>query len=168
MMLVFVGLLKALFVQRNSRFYLFVSIYGLFWLGQAYQVTALLLSKGVSTAMGGWYLYSVVWAEVILAVVALRSVLPSKYHTYAFAFLFFAIAATDLYGMHSALIPYYVKVGKGSWDFSRLLINQPALLDHTGLFVLWGIYVVSTFVLIGMALVFTGAHDSKLLSTPRG
>jgi hypothetical protein len=152
MAVVCVGLLKALFTQRDSRFYFFLSVYGLFWLGQAYQVTALLLSKGISTSMGGWYLYSVIWVEVILAVVALRSLLPEKHHSYAFVVLLAAIAVTDLYGMHSALIPYYVKIGKGSWNLSRLLINQPTLLGQRGLFVLWGGYIISTAALVAMGM----------------
>jgi hypothetical protein len=73
-----------------------------------------------------------------------------------------AIAVTDLYGMHSALIPYYVRVGKGSWDLSRLLINQPTLLGHRGLFVLWGCYIVSTVALVvmGMFLAFKRRENS--------
>jgi len=152
MAVVCVGLLKALFTQRDSRFYFFLSVYGLFWLGQVYQVTALLLSKGISTSMGGWYLYSVIWVEVILAVVALRSLLPERHHSYAFVVLLAAIAVTDLYGMHSALIPYYVKIGKGSWNLSRLLINQPTLLGQRGLFVLWGGYIISTAALVAMGM----------------
>jgi 4-amino-4-deoxy-L-arabinose transferase-like glycosyltransferase len=156
MAVVFFGLIRALFTRRNPRFYFFLAVYGLFWVGQGYQVTALLLSKGLSTSMGGWYLYSVIWAEVILAVVALRSLLTERYQLHAFAVLLAAIAVTDLIGMHSALIPYYVKVGKGPWDLSRLLINQPTLLGHQGLLVLWGCYIVSTaaLVVMGMGLAF--------------
>ena len=169
MAIVCVGLLKALFTRHALRFYLFLSVYGLFWLGQLYQVTALLLSKGVSTSMGGWYLYSVIWAEIILAVVALRALLAERYRSYAFAVLLAAVAVTDLYGMHSALLPYYVKVARNSWDLSRLLINQPSLLGHHGLFVLWGAYIVSTIALVvmGMVLAFQTAQNSKSVSTLR-
>ena len=169
MAIVCVGLLKALFTRHALRFYLFLSVYGLFWLGQLYQVTALLLSKGVSTSMGGWYLYSVIWAEIILAVVALRALLAERYRSYAFAALLAAVAVTDLYGMHSALLPYYVKVARNSWDLSRLLINQPSLLGHHGLFVLWGAYIVSTIALVvmGMVLAFQTAQNSKSVSTLR-
>jgi 4-amino-4-deoxy-L-arabinose transferase-like glycosyltransferase len=161
MAVVGVGFFKALFSRQNRRFYFFLSVYGLFWLGQAYQVTALQLSKGVSTSMGGWYLYSVIWAEIILGVVALRSLFAEKYHSHVFAVLLAAIAVTDFYGMHSALIPYYVKIGKGSWDLSRLLINQPSLLGRYGSFVLWGGYVVSTVVLLVMGVVLAFKSNSR-------
>jgi len=165
MAIVCFGFSKALFTRRDPRFYLLLSVYGLFWLGQGYQVTALFLSKGVSTSMGGWYLYSVIWAEVILAVVALRSLVTERYQRYVFAVLLVAIAITDLYGMHSALIPYYVKDANGSWDLSRLLINQPTLLGHRGLFVLWGGYILTTLVLlvIGMFLAFKRRENSTLI-----
>jgi hypothetical protein len=145
------GFLRSGRTLREPQTLVLVSFYLFFWLGQAYQVTELFLSKGSSTAMGGWYLYSVIWAEIILAAVAIRSAFSAKSRPYIYAVLVVAIAITDLHGVHANLIPYYAQLDdSGTLMLSRLLLNQPTMLGANGLGVLWVLYVVSTLTLVGM------------------
>jgi 4-amino-4-deoxy-L-arabinose transferase-like glycosyltransferase len=160
MTVTFYGFLRSRPALHDSRAVLLLSFYVFFWLGQAYQVAALFLSKGSSTAMGGWYLYSVIWAEVLLGTVAIRSLVPTGWRGRAFNAILIAIAVTDLYGLHAELIRYYARPANGgALELSRLLLNQPHLLGGYGLGILWFIYIAAT-----VALVIMGLQSSKRYS----
>jgi 4-amino-4-deoxy-L-arabinose transferase-like glycosyltransferase len=143
------GFAKAARSSLDSRAGLLLSLYAFFWLGQAYQIVMLFLSKGTSTAMGGWYLYCVIWAEVILATIGLRALIPARWHSYGFVILLVALAVTDLYGVHVVYAPYYAYT-ESLWsvDLSRLLMNKSGFLVSGGLALLYALYVLSTATLV--------------------
>src|SRR5215467_12127387 len=72
--LLIVGTANVLLRRRDTPFFVVFSFYAVFWFGQIYQIVCLYLSKHSSTAMGGWYLYSLVTAEMVLVMVAVNSI----------------------------------------------------------------------------------------------
>jgi hypothetical protein len=60
-------------------------------------------NQGIS-ATCGWYLYSVVAVEVILAIAGLTALLPARHVLPAGAFFF---AALDVFTVHFISLPYY-------------------------------------------------------------
>jgi 4-amino-4-deoxy-L-arabinose transferase-like glycosyltransferase len=81
-------------------------IYASFWLGQAYNVALLYISKGLAGSMG-WYMYAVVGAEVALCCAGLRSLLPRRYARWVAAGGVAMFGLLDLYTVHAVAIPYY-------------------------------------------------------------
>jgi hypothetical protein len=100
------GGLKAT-TQKPQSCFLFPILYGFFWLGQCYQILMLFISKSSSTAMGGWYLYSLVWAEVILFVAGIFAVIPMRFRKHLLRTFIAAMAVLDIYSLHFVAIPYY-------------------------------------------------------------
>jgi hypothetical protein len=98
-----VGLLRLLRVPAILTLLL---IYLSFWCGQLYNVTLLYMSKGLAGSMG-WYMYAVVGAEVTLAVVGLRKLLPARAAAWVTAGGAALFALLDLYTVHGVAIPYY-------------------------------------------------------------
>ncbi len=149
-----------------------VGIYGLFLVGQLYNVLLQYLTKGLAGSMG-WYMYAVVACEVVLCVVAFgRSrVLVVVLGTILFGLL-------DLYGMHWLAIPYYTGIighrangalaalhigefGAVGFDavFERLAVNKWALISQRALIVLWILYFAGT--ILPMAVMLLLARRSK-------
>lgn len=144
------------------------SLYGLFWLGQLYNVVLQFLTKGLAGSMG-WYMYAVVSCEVVLCAVAF-----GRLRVWAAAIGTILFGLLDLYGMHSLAIPYYTGVighrangalmalhisqvrAAGFFTiFERLARNKWAPISASALIVLWTLYLAGT--LIPMALVLMRA-----------
>jgi hypothetical protein len=137
-------------------------LYAAFWIAQLYNVVLIYATKGIPTSMG-WYLFAVIGAQSALALSGLRRVL-GRAAVWISAGLF---AALDLYGMHGLSLPYYAgllqrKATGGlaglNWDgldiremFSRLAAFKPGFVTPGVLMGLWGIYLLSTVLLVAIA-----------------
>jgi hypothetical protein len=149
-----------------------VGIYGLFWLGQLYNVLLQYLTKGLAGSMG-WYMYALVACEVVLCAVAFGRcrVLAVALGTILFCLL-------DLYGMHWLAIPYYAGIighrANGALGalhiseiraagfeamFERLAVNKWPLISQRVLIVLWILYLAGT--ILPMAVMLLRALRSK-------
>ena len=144
-----------------SPVYPLISVYGFLWVGQLYNVLLLFLSKGAATSMG-WYLYSVVSAEVALLVLGLLAFVRQG-HVWILCALAVCFAALDLYSVHFVSIPYYSgltahltngsiaafhlgqlqKIGLGE-ILVRLSVNKASWLGAGMLGALWGCYFLGT------------------------
>ncbi len=141
-----------------------IAVYGLFWIGQLYNVLLLYLSKGLPGSMG-WYMYAVVAAEVVLCVAGFGRF--RRWAAVAGAILF---GIFDLYTMHAVAIPYYTGMIRHkanaaltalhisdfravgfSAAFERLAINKGPLVSTPLLIGLWVAYLAATFWLIAFA-----------------
>jgi len=163
------GIAKMLMRSRTPQVLLLLDFYTLFWMGQLYHIAMLFLSKGSSTAMGGWYLYSVIWAEVTLGIAGCLELIGVKYRQHVVAALLIGVAAIDIYGIHAVSIPYYVQAGV-TLDLSRLLVNKPGFIGMNGLFLLWVGYTLSTsiIVIVGIASMRKLDSDQPAGSVPAG
>lgn len=103
-----VGVAAALWKNSRQRIVLlpFLLIYGFFWLGQLYNVLLLFMTKGASTSMG-WYMYCVVAPEIMLLVIGVQSLTPTRLRYWALFVLVTLVGALDLYTVHFISIPYY-------------------------------------------------------------
>jgi 4-amino-4-deoxy-L-arabinose transferase-like glycosyltransferase len=144
-------------------------LYAFFCLGLAYDILLLFVSVGASSSTG-WYMYSLVVAEVLLLYFGLRSALPANIFRWAMPLLVSAFALLDLFGSHFLFIPYYaglishdaagqvspatitalVHFGQGNL-LQRLAINKSAVLSTTSLGLLWSIYIVVTILAASMS-----------------
>jgi hypothetical protein len=148
------GIVRLLKHSPNQQVLVLLDFYLLFWIGQLYQVAMLFLSKGSSTSMGGWYLYSVVWVEVALGIAGLFQLVRPSSRYYVVATLLIVVAAVDVYGIHAVSIPYYAHaVSIRSLDLSRLLINKPLFIGMKEFVVLWISYFVSTCIIVVIGIV---------------
>jgi hypothetical protein len=164
----FCGLLYARKTFTDAKTFALLSFYTFFWLGQAYQIVMLFLSKGSSTAMGGWYLYSVVWAEVPLWIIGIFALVPARFHRRAFILIITCLAAVDLYAVHFVLIPFYAhSKDLLGVNITSLLINKPAVLTPHVFFVLWAIFLASTAVVLLIGANALICANTKVLSPPR-
>jgi hypothetical protein len=95
-----VGLLR-------SRFPLVVagSFYGFFCLGLAYHELTFSFMNLSSSA--GWYVYSVVIAEVLLLALGWWAISPARWRGWVLPAATAAFTLLDLYGTHFVLAPYY-------------------------------------------------------------
>ena len=128
----------------------------------AYQVTLAQMVYG-KPMTNGWYLYCLVFAEVILICAGLMALLPLRRRIFAPVGLVGLFAALDIYGMNFVLIPYYFGLITHSaggrlqtfyvsqfWKAglpeisSRLLLTRPYLSASTEFAALWVLYVAAT------------------------
>ena len=142
------------------------SLYGLFWLGQLYNVLLQYLTKGLAGSMG-WYMYAVVGCEVVLCAVAF-----GRIRVPALAIGTVLFGALDLYGMHWLALPYYTGMighrASGALTalhisdvrafgfftmFQRLAENKWALLSEPVLIILWTLYLAATIIPMALVLV---------------
>jgi 4-amino-4-deoxy-L-arabinose transferase-like glycosyltransferase len=145
-----VGTANVLVTRRDTPFFVVVSFYAFFWLGQIYQIVCLYLSKHSSTAMGGWYLYSLVTAEMVLVMVAVNSIVL-RFRTAVVCFAIIGIAFIDLYAMHFIALPYYANTGVSLFEtLNHLLVGKPHFITLSRLYVAWGGYLLSTITIIGI------------------
>ena len=174
-----IGLVRVL---RRPAILWLLAIYLAYWAGALYDILLLFVTRGVATSMG-YYLYSVVAAEVPLAAAGF-----GRWAAAVFAALF---AALDLYTVHAVDIPYYTgmirhKAGNalaavhtsdygalGFWGIARRLelfhgkLTPPALLAA-----LWMAYLGATAILLMLAFEPFSAGGRKRatgrFSGPRG
>ncbi len=160
---------RSKWLPRRS-LYPLLSVYGLFWVGQLYNVLLLFLSKGAPTSMG-WYMYCVVAAEAILLLVGLIAIVPGGRRLWAIPALILCVSAVDLYSVHFVSIPYYVGLiahrQNGSLEslhlarlreiglsevFNRLSVNKASWLTPFALEIGWFGYFSATAALIALSL----------------
>lgn len=142
-----------------------VGIYGLFWLGQLYNVLLQYLTKGLAGSMG-WYMYALVACEVVLCAVAF-----GRCRVLAVALGAILFGLLDLYGMHWLAIPYYAgiighrangalgalyisEIRAVGFDamFERLAVNKWPLISQRVLIVLWILYLAGTILPMAVML----------------
>jgi len=139
------GLAVSRLLLRSPMVFGISVVYGFFWLGQCYQILMLFISKSSSTAMGGWYLYSVVWAEVILFVAGIFAVVPMRFRKNLLRTFIAAMAVLDIYSLHFVAIPYYAKTRQlFSPDFFRLVQDKPQFINSSALVFLWILFFLGT------------------------
>jgi hypothetical protein len=135
--------------SRSSKQVCLAIFYAFFWVGLAYQIVMLFLSKSSSTALGGWYLYNTVWAEAILFIAGMFALFPNRLRPALLTALTAGFAGLDLYGAHFVAIPYYAQAkGLKSLDVSRLLINKPHFFGAMSLFCVWVLYLLCTCLIV--------------------
>jgi hypothetical protein len=146
-----------------------IAIYWWFWCGQLYNVLLLYLSKGAATSMG-WYMYSVVSAEVLLFVTGLRALVRSTVRTWIAPCVVLVAAVLDLYTVHFISIPYYtgktfhrisgafpafhldqLSNGGAVQMLERLCVNKPFWLMPATMCGFWLLYLVATAVSVWLA-----------------
>ncbi len=174
-----VGAVGLAFQLRKEPIRWLLSIYGLFWAGQLYNVLLLYLSKGLPGSMG-WYMYAAVAAEVVLCVAGF-----GRFRRWAAVGGAVLFGLFDLYTVHAIAIPYYTgmirhrpnaaltavhaadfrAVGFGG-AFERLAVNKGALISKAVLIGLWVIYLAATVWLIGWAQRRDGKKAAPSLGSP--
>lgn len=140
----------------------------------AYHSLMIFLEKNVSMG-AGWYLYSVVAAEVVLLALGIRAVFPVKASRWALAAVCWLAAALDLYTMHFLLMPYHsglirhdasgslasfkLPMLESAGLFQRISLNKP--LDAGSIGAFWLAYLCATVGLFVLAaLAATGGRQS--------
>jgi len=157
-----VGLLVSMRKHRSPHLLCFGLIYGFFWIGQIYQIVMLFLSKSSSTALGGWYLHSVLWAEIILFISGIFALVPGRFRSTLVTAFTAGFAGLDLYAVHFVALPYYAHArGWLSIDVSQLLINKPGFFNAAWLYSVWVLYVLST----GLVVLAAGRAALKVRSS---
>ncbi len=136
----------------------------------AYQVTiAQIIYKKPMSA--GWYLYCLVFAEVILICAGLMELAPSRRRIWAPVALTGLVAVLDLYGMNFVLMPYYLGLtshaaGGGLPGFhpsqiwqtglpeisSRVMLNSPYLSSAAQFGALWMVYLAATVACVAIVV----------------
>ena len=141
--------------QRQSIFVL-GAFYLCFWGGLGYHVLITYLNQGVS-ASEGWYLYSLVTAEVVLLIWALQAFFSARLVVTG---VVTAAAIADLYGVHALLLPYYTGLAQHQSGrvatalgqtmahlrlaLSRTAANRPDWLSHDFVMAMWVAYLAAT------------------------
>jgi 4-amino-4-deoxy-L-arabinose transferase-like glycosyltransferase len=147
---------KGMHTSESGTILALAAFYVCFWAGLMYDVLVIYLTKG-SSSSAGWYLYAAVAAEIVLLVWGLQAFFAPRV---VFLGLATAVAALDLYGTHSLLMPYYTgltwHVGKSvppalwatathiSTVFDRLNQLRPPWLSTPMLVAAWIGYCIAT------------------------
>jgi 4-amino-4-deoxy-L-arabinose transferase-like glycosyltransferase len=135
----------------------------------AYQVTLAQIVYG-KPMTNGWYLYCLVFAEIVLVCAGLMALLPHRRRIFAPIGLVGCFVALDLYGMNFVLLPYYFGLIVHSpagrlqtfhvsqlWRTglseisSRLLLNRPYLSAPAEFAGLWVLYLAATMTCLAVA-----------------
>jgi len=146
------------------------AIYTSFWLGQLYNVLLLFTAKGVATSMG-WYMYTVVAAEVAISIIGLKALAPARLRDYVPFAGISLFVLLDIYTLHAVALPYYAgliahrpngsiaaldatdmqRIGLGE-ILARLTAYKAGILSPWILLALWAGYVVATggLLIVGM------------------
>jgi 4-amino-4-deoxy-L-arabinose transferase-like glycosyltransferase len=146
------------------------AFYGFFWMGLAYHILVTFVNRGLS-ASTGWYMYSLVMAEVLLATLGLFALCPARWRRWILPAGTGLFVLLELYATHLLLIPYYTgliahkpnghlasfyvsqlrEVGLGT-VLERLLVNKPAFLSEPVLVVLWLLFLAATVGLVALSV----------------
>ena len=143
-------------IFERRRVLVLAAFYATFWAGVGYHVLVTFLNQGIS-ASTGWYLYAAVGAELVLMAWGLQAFFSPRL---VFGMLAVVLAALDLYGTVTMLMPYYAgftthargRVPPAFWStishlptvFARLSYIRPAWLDAPVLVVIWLLYCIAT------------------------
>ncbi|HEX7962842.1 MAG TPA: phospholipid carrier-dependent glycosyltransferase, partial [Terriglobales bacterium] len=160
----------------TSKLLVLLLFYVFFWLGLAYDTLIIYSASGVS-ASNGWYMYSLIVAEVILLYVGLTALLPSRFKRHILPVLTALFAVLDFAGMHLLLLPYYAGITShisqdrvplaglgqlfhtGILEFARRVsANKPAVLGPGVLISLWILYLAATVLLVLLAFRLSSRH----------
>ena len=162
------GLVVSRLFLKSSILFCISVLYGFFWLGQCYQIVMLFISKSSSTAMGGWYLYSMIWAEVVLFIAGIFAFVPVRFRKHLLRTFIVAMAALDVYSLHTVAIPYYAHTRRLlSHDFFRLLLDKPQFLNSSALVFLWALYSLCTGLsVIAGCVAIRGLHTDRDFGPP--
>jgi hypothetical protein len=151
-----------------------------------YDTLIIYAASGVS-ASNGWYMYSLVVAEVILLYLGLTAFCPARCRPMIIPGLTALFVLLDLCGMHLLLIPYYTGItshvtqdrvplaGIGQLlrtsvlEFAqRLSVNKPSFLRPYVLISLWALFMAATLSLIPMAFKSTTTATKITELEPNG
>ncbi|HWQ56286.1 MAG TPA: hypothetical protein VN442_21545 [Bryobacteraceae bacterium] len=158
----------------GDRLVILVSTYTLACLALAYHSLVTFLVTQTSTALG-WYLYSVVVAEVILVASGMSALFGGPWARRGLAVLCVVAAALDLYTVHFISTPYYSGLvahqGSGALStfriqmlsnlggieeiFHRLSLNETDCLGPSVVSISWAAYLCATAALIAIALILS-------------
>ena len=147
-----------------------VAFYGLFVLGVAYHALLMFVLWDAS-ASTGWYLYSLVVPEVILASLGLFALVPARWCRWILPAATSLFVLLDLYATHFLLIPYYTgliahrpnghlapfyagQLGEGGVGtvLERLTANKPALMSAPVFVLLWILFLFATLGLVALSV----------------
>jgi 4-amino-4-deoxy-L-arabinose transferase-like glycosyltransferase len=147
-----------------------LGFYCAFVLGLAYDIT-IIFADGGGSSTGGWYIYCLVTAELLLATAGTMAVLPGRLRFAFLPFLTACFAMLDLYGAHFVLIPYYTgliahkangplatfHIGQYSKEgiglaASRLLENKPAFWSEPALWTAWLLFIGATAGIVALSI----------------
>jgi len=118
--------------------------------------------------MGGWYLYSMIWAEVVLFIAGIFAFVPVRFRKHLLRTFIVAMAALDVYSLHTVAIPYYAHTRRLlSHDFFRLLLDKPQFLNSSALVFLWALYSLCTGLsVIAGCVAIRGLHTDRDFGPP--
>ncbi|HXR77349.1 MAG TPA: hypothetical protein VN737_15325 [Bryobacteraceae bacterium] len=148
--------------DTSARLAVVASAYLLACLGLAYYALVVFLVKGVSLALG-WYLYSVIAAEIVLLASGFAGLLGLRRAASYLAAITLIALAFDLYTVHFVLTPYYTGLihhgpsgslmafhvtdlrGIGFPEIgARLTINESSIVSPAALTLVWIGYLCAT------------------------
>jgi hypothetical protein len=140
-----------------------------FLLAMAYHAFVVLIAKGTPEAEG-WYIYSLVVAEIALLYRGLTAVFPSRLKNDIPLALAAWFGAMDLYGLHFQLLPYYTGITtpdsggrvralsvvialRAPWRemLGRLTANRCGAITYGFVFCCWIAYIFSTAITLIIA-----------------
>ena len=118
--------------------------------------------------MGGWYLYSMLWAEVILFTAGIFAFVPVRFRKQLLGTFIVAMAALDIYSLHVVAIPYYAHTKNLlSHDLFRLLLDKPQFLNSSALVFLWVLFFLCTgLTVIAGCITIRGLHTARESGQP--
>lgn len=158
-----IGLTLLVLRRRATKaMWLLAGFEALFCASLAYQVTIAQIAYR-KPMTNGWYLYCLVFAEIILICAGLMALLPPRHRVWAPLGLTGLFALLDLYGMNFVLIPYYLGLiahtpdgrlpafhAAQLWQTglpeigSRVILNSPYLASPIEFSALWLLYLAAT------------------------
>jgi hypothetical protein len=134
-----------------------------------YHALVTFLVTGLSMT-NGWYLYCVIFPEVLL-LVGLMALVPGDWRKWIIPHGMIAAVALDWFGMHAHLLPYYLGLIAHEADshlqtfhlfdisrtglaevLLRLETNRPYLGNWKIFATLWAVYMIATVVCLGIGL----------------
>jgi hypothetical protein len=160
--------------RTGQYFIVLATVYTLLCMGLGYHALVTFLVKGISTSLG-WYLYSVVVAEVVLIALGMACLFGTFWAQRTVAALCVFSIALDLYTVNFYLAPYYTGLirhaASGSLNafhiggingleeiVRRLSINEATSIEPGTIACLWVAYLCATAALITVSVILAANH----------
>jgi hypothetical protein len=164
---------------RTGQYFIVVAtVYILLCMGLGYHALVTFLVKGISTSLG-WYLYSVIVAEVVLIALGMTCLFGTLWAQRTVAALCVFSIALDLYTVNFFLAPYYTGLirhtASGSLNafhiealggingieeiVRRLSINEATSIEPGTIACLWFAYLCATTALITVSVILAAKQQ---------